>query len=285
MSLTCGTNIRDIVEREIKGKVARIGGSVNQLVDYSSGIQVTDINILDGGFGSIKGVAAASNLGEIRKIYLRRIKQEVKHIFRGNSVPIDRKTIELDIHNAVNYINLKERFDCSISSNVIEHSPNVIFMLLNFHMITKKNGWMFHALPNYKHTYDRFRRPTTIEHFLNDFESYQSYSDMTHVSDYIESAIVKDGWQRKFHENFPLTYPFIHFHVFDEINVQELFALVFEDVTTDLLLTERFSDNVVVCRNKINDHFISRYSDLINQVSNGRYLELMTENAVTRSPI
>ena len=274
MGLLYSSDIGELVKKHISGHVARVGGSVDQMISYNKNMEVQDINILDGGFGSIKSLMQGSSWSDFKRILNRKVRQEIKHTLWGERISLDRKTIELDMHFAIQNKSLLNRFDASISSNVIEHSPNVIFFLLNFHFITKENGWLYHAIPNYRYTYDRFRHPTPLEHFFEDFEGRQTFSDVSHAEDYIQSAIVKDGWQKKFHEEFPITYPYMHFHVFDEHNTKELFEKIFEDVTCDVLRSDSFSDNLVICRNKLNKNFVEKYGDLIEEVKNSTYFLL-----------
>lgn len=51
------------------------------------------------------------------------------------------------------------RYDAAILSNLTGHSPNPIWLLLNFYCITRKTGHQFHAIPHYAYTCDRFRKP------------------------------------------------------------------------------------------------------------------------------
>jgi hypothetical protein len=272
MTLVYGSDIHKKVRQLIKGNVARAGGSVGQLVSYDENLLIQDINIIDGGFGSIKNLYEGQNVFETAKIIYRRSKQEIKHFLYGDAVSLDRKTIRLDMHNVQERQDMLGKFDASISSNVLEHSPNIIYLLLNFHLITKDEGWMFHTLPNFKYTYDRFREPTTIDHFIADFESHTGFSDRSHDYDYIQSAIEKDGWQREFHKKYPVNYPFMHYHVFDEINTKKLFLYIFENVCCDVLKTESYSDNVVLCSNKLNKEFVKRHKLLIDDVMTGKYI-------------
>jgi hypothetical protein len=272
MDLIYNSGIDELVAKRIKGNIARVGGSVDQVINYKKNVAVQDINILDGGFGSIKSVFQGKSWSELNRIVTRKIKQEIKHLMYGDKIALDRKTIELDMHFVQLNHELKHKFDASISSNVVEHSPNVIFFLLNFYLITKEDGWLFHAIPNHRYTYDRFRLPTSLEHFIHDFEVRSTFSDTTHEQDYIQSAIEKDGWQKEFHKKFPVSYPFMHFHVFDENNTKELFSTIFEEVTCDVIRNDRFSDNVVLCRNRLNKQFADKYAGLIDEVKNGSYL-------------
>lgn len=266
MTLLLGTDIAKLVKQRIRGSVARAGGSVDQLVDYRA-LLVEDINIPDGGFGKLcKSNGCTGSINTIP--FLRRVlRQEVLFLLQGHRVCRDRKTIVMDMHNACDSKELQYRYDCSISSNLLEHSPNPIWLLLNFYFITKKGGCQFHAIPHFRYTYDRFREPTAVEHFIEDFEKRADFSDTTHVDDYQQSAVVKDGWQKKFHEKYPLSYPFIHFHVFDEHNTRSLFEFMFEEVVNDVYRTDRFSDNVILFSNSLNKQFIDNYRDVINSYS------------------
>ena len=132
-------------------------------------------------------------------------------------------------------------------------------------IITKPDGFQYHAIPHYKYTYDVHRKPTAVEHMIRDFEEFADQTDTVHNEDYVQSAIDKHGWQKEFHEKYPVAYPYMHFHVFDEFNTRELFKFVFEDVQNDIIKTEQFSDNVVLCRNTLKSRFLRQYEDLIEK--------------------
>ena len=265
MPLLLGTNIDKLVETNIRGLVARAGGTVDQLVGYK-GCRIEDINIPDGGFGKVLQSGKTATPGKSLSVLKRYLKQEFKFLVHGPRIPRDRKTIVLDMHDAHTMPGLHHKYDAAISSNLLEHSPNPIWLLLNFYFITRKTGYQFHAIPHYKYTYDRFREPTPLEHFIEDFENKTGYGDKTHVEDYRQSAVIKDGWQKRFHETYPLEYPFIHFHVFDEHNSKALLSYVFQDVTTDIYKTERFSDNVVICSNTLNPEFAEKYKIFLHDM-------------------
>jgi hypothetical protein len=265
MSLLLGTNLETIIDQRINGHIARVGGLFDQLIKYEK-LKVTDINVLDGGFGEVLTFKDCKTIKEIYKVLKLYIAQEQMYIKNGPKFPRNRKTILLDMHFAKERKNLLSKFNHSISSNVLEHSPNIIKLLLNFHFITKKDGYQFHAIPHYKYTYDCFRTPNQLEHFISDFELNTGFDDDTHTQDYVQSAIEKHGWQRKFHEIYPLSYPFIHFHVFDELNVKQLFEYIFEDVVVDIIKTDQFSDILVIFKNKLNDNFLNKYSEYLKLI-------------------
>jgi hypothetical protein len=267
MALLLDSDIQLKVAEKIRGNVARIGGSVNQLVDYGT-CMVKDINIVDGGFGNIRKINNARTAKSFLKTLERYVKQDLSYFRHGEKISRDRKTIILDIHDAYRHEDLSERFDAAISSNVIEHSPNPIFLLLNLYFITRKNGYQFHAIPNFKYTFDMYRKTTPLEHMIADFENESWIDDQSHTEDYIQSAIVRHGWQKKFHETYPTTYPYIHYHVFDENNSRDLVEFLFEDVTVDIYKTEEHSDNVVFFRNALNKKFMDKYGHLVDRYLN-----------------
>lgn len=265
MPLLLGSNIETVVKKNLHGFIARAGGTVDQLIEYKQ-CTVEDINIPDGGFGEILKSPKINRLRHSLPLLKRYINQEIKFLAHGSKIPRDRKTVVLDMHAAHLDERLHNRYDCSISSNLLEHSPNPIALLLNFYFITKKTGYQFHAIPHYAYTYDRFRVPTPLAHLIEDFENHADPSDSSHTEDYRQSAIVKDGWQKKFHEKYPLAYPFIHFHVFDENNVKALLKYVFQEVVGDIIKTERFSDNVVIFKNTLNPRFAEKHKKLLREM-------------------
>jgi len=255
--------IKSRLDSSFKGSVLRVGGSVSQLLNYSK-VTVTDLNLPDGGFGSLKTFSWKQNPYNNLKCLLKWVKQEIKFFRFGNQVSRDRNTLVMDLHHATMNPSLQRRFDWIISSNVIEHSPNPIAFLLNASHAVKEEGFHFHAIPHCEHTFDRYRTPTSREHLVEDFLNKTDFSDQSHNEDYIQSAIEKDGWQKDFHKKYPVAYPYMHFHVFNEENVRELFETLFEDVQVSFLKTSEHSDILVLCSNKLRPEFKEEFADLIS---------------------
>lgn len=266
MPLLLHTKIDSLIHKHIQGKVARVGGTVNHLVDYSH-TKITDINMIDGGYGYIKKIRDIRSFRNILGTIKRFGEQEFKHLINGEIIPLDRRTIILDLHEAYLHPKLCHKFDAVISSNVVEHAPNPIFFLLNCYFITKEDGYQYHAIPHYEYTYDMYRKPTSFKHFIEDFENKMGLNDATHVQDYIDSAIIKHGWQKKFHQKYPVAYPYIHHHVYNEFNTRELAEFMFEEVTNDIYSSQSNKDNVVLFRNTLNKKFLEKYADLIDSYS------------------
>lgn len=260
------THIDQLVKTKILGKVARIGGSVDQLVSYHN-CRVQDFDVQNGGYGDIRQLSGIRDIKSSWLTAVRQTWQELRHMRYGDRVRLDRNTKVLDILDAHQHPELQHQYDACITSNVIEHSPNPIFMLLNYYFLTKIDGWQFHAIPHYKYTFDVFRQPTLTDHFLTDFEQHTGPDDLTHNADYYNSAVIKHGYKRSYHLHYPVAYPYIHFHVFDEKNVRQLFSTLFEEVTVDVLRTTQFSDVVVLAKNRLKPSFVKKHAALIESYS------------------
>ncbi|MEI8085376.1 MAG: hypothetical protein WCG93_04070 [Paludibacter sp.] len=264
MGLLHNSNIQELVNGQIKGRIARVGGRMNQLIDYKNS-KVTDINIIDGGYGKVRNKFNIKSIKNFIDTNKRQLRQEIVWLLHGECEMRDRKTNILDMHFAYSKPELQHKFDAVISSNVIEHSPNPIWFLLNLHFITNEKGYQYHAIPHHKLIFDRFRQPTSLEHIIEDFECMKWFDDLTHNADYTMSAIEKDGHQRTFHESYPVTYPFMHFHVFDEDNTLQLIEYMFEDVVVDCLKTEKYNDIIVIFKNKLRPTFKDKYKTHIEK--------------------
>ncbi len=264
MSLLLNTNIDDRVKDVIRGNIGRVGGRVNQLINYSL-CSVKDINLLNGGYGEILKSNDSAKISSSIKLAGHYIKQELIYLRRGSMIPRDRKTDIFDMNDAYSKKDKENLYDCMISSNMLEHSANPIFLLLNFYFMTKKNGYQFHALPHYKYTFDMYRKPTTVEHLYEDFYNKTKNKDTTHNEDYYRSAVLEHGAQKEFHKQYPISYPYIHFHVFDEYNTLALFSSIFEDVQVDVLKTEYFSDVVVVFKNELKKTFVDNHREYLEK--------------------
>lgn len=266
MAYLLNTDIEAKIHAHIRGSIARVGGTVHQIVDYRN-TRVTDLNLLDGGHGYIKRWRDIRSFRNLLGTIKRHVTQEYKHFRLGETVPLDRRTIILDAHDAYKHPELKHRFDACITSNVVEHSPNPLFFLLNCYFVTKKGGWQYHAIPHYKYTFDMYREPTPFAHFIEDLEKKTDLDDTTHVADYVQSAMEKHGWQKKRHNVYPITYPYIHHHVYDEFNTREMAEFMFSEVTNDIFKTDANSDNVVIFRNTLNPTFLKKYGHVVDRYS------------------
>lgn len=74
--------------------------------------------------------------------------------------------------------NISDKFDYIIANHVIEHVPNPIMWLNMLRGMLNNHGILFLAIPDKKHTFDRYRDDTPVSHIL--FDYYSGVTDISH---------------------------------------------------------------------------------------------------------
>ena len=123
-------------------------------------------------------------------------------------------------------------YDFVLSSHNLEHISNPIKALKEWRRVVKPGGIVIVLLPDYRRTFDHRRKPTPIEHMLQDYELGKDESDLTHLEEILElhdlsrdrAAGSKEQFRQRSLEN--LRNRCLHHHVFDECNSRELFEAV-----------------------------------------------------------
>ncbi len=256
MTLLLNSSIEQILKDNLRGHLARVGGKVEQVFNYKN-CTVEDINIEN----RVSNKRSKSLIGRLRYGY-DLLEQEVRFWRKGYHAVRDRKTYFFDVHQTISQKKLPGRFDGILSSNVIEHSHNPILFLLNMHFLVKQDGYHFHAIPYYKFTFDQHRKPTSLEHIIEDFTSMTTPDDCRiHAEEHHQSAL---KWDSVRGAKKP-SYPGIHCHVFDEHNTKALFEMIFQDVTVDIIKSEVFGDVLVTCRNSLNPKFKAKFEKIMGK--------------------
>ena len=127
-------------------------------------------------------------------------------------------------------------YDVLLSSHNLEHFANPVKALKEWRRILRPGGALILILPFYKATFDHRRKPTSVEHMLNDFEIKMGEDDLTHIPEILEKHdLTRDvgaGTPEQFHkrslDNF--SNRCLHHHVFDEHNSRELLSRCAYDV-------------------------------------------------------
>jgi SAM-dependent methyltransferase len=123
-------------------------------------------------------------------------------------------------------------YDFVLSSHSLEHIANPIKALREWTRVIKPRGAIIVILPDYRHTFDHRRRPTSVEHMMEDYERGTDESDLTHLAEILKlhdlsldrAAGTKDNFHQRALRNFENRC--LHHHVFDERNSRELFEAV-----------------------------------------------------------
>jgi hypothetical protein len=242
-------------ESLLHGRVIRIGGKVDHIRNWR-GMTVEDLNIEN---RKAKKYGSAG-IGRIRYAY-ECLEQEIRFWRRGYGAVRDRKTVFIDSHDIIGSGMDFKKYNGCISSNVVEHSPNPIWLMVNLHSIVKDEGYHFHAIPHYATIFDWYRTPTSLDHFIDDFKGMRRGNDSSHDTERMKAA-EKNG---VIPDRKTMRYPYAHYHVFNEENTRQLFELVFTDVSTGILKTHHHDDVGVLFKNGFNDTFLETFRSIIDR--------------------
>jgi SAM-dependent methyltransferase len=123
-------------------------------------------------------------------------------------------------------------YDFVLSSHNLEHFANPVKALKEWQRVMRPGGALILALPYYKYTFDHRRKPTSVEHMLDDHRLNMGEDDLTHLPEILErhdlTMDLPAGSKEEFHkrslDNF--SNRCLHHHVFDERNSRELLSAV-----------------------------------------------------------
>jgi SAM-dependent methyltransferase len=121
-----------------------------------------------------------------------------------------------------------DRYDFVLSSHSLEHTADPVKALKEWTRIVKPGGAIMILLPDYRRTFDHRRKPTGVEHMLEDYRLQRDERDLTHLSEILElHDLSRDpgaGSGEQFRERSLRNFDnrCLHHHVFDENNSQQL---------------------------------------------------------------
>jgi SAM-dependent methyltransferase len=139
-----------------------------------------------------------------------------------------------DLHGIADH-----RYDFVLSSHNLEHISNPIRALKEWIRVVRPGGAIIVLLPDYRRTFDHRRKPTPIEHMLEDYELGRDERDLTHLEEILEMHdLLRDpagGSKECFHHRSLRNFEnrCLHHHVFDERNSRQLFEAI--GLTVELL--------------------------------------------------
>ena len=119
-------------------------------------------------------------------------------------------------------------YDFVLASHSLEHIADPLQALAEWIRVAKPRGAIIITLPNHRHTFDHRRRPTPLQHMIEDHERRTNERDLSHLTEILElhdlaldpGAGTRDNFHRRSLRNFENRS--LHHHVFDESNSREL---------------------------------------------------------------
>ena len=123
-------------------------------------------------------------------------------------------------------------YDFVLSSHNLEHFANPVKALREWKRILRPGGVLILALPNYRRTFDHRRKPTSVDHMLDDFTHNVGEDDLTHLPEIFalhdRSRDPASGTQEYFENRSRknIENRCLHHHVFDMHNSRALLEQV-----------------------------------------------------------
>lgn len=112
-------------------------------------------------------------------------------------------------------------YDVIVSSHTIEHLVNPMLALRTWRNALRGGGYIYSVVPNYVHTFDHLRTPTTLAHLVDELNSGDTAINWFHVVEFlrhhdVDKDLVYKGDRKKHFEDF-IQAPHLHthYHVFD----------------------------------------------------------------------
>ena len=113
--------------------------------------------------------------------------------------------------------------DFVIASHILEHLANPLAMVQEIHRVLRSGGLLVLLLPDYHVTFDRGRKPTSIEHLVDEYRRDVCAVDDEHLADFILAFTPDRKASQISAEEFDLhRRRSIHVHVWDQQGFREV---------------------------------------------------------------
>jgi SAM-dependent methyltransferase len=129
-------------------------------------------------------------------------------------------------------------FDFVISSHVLEHVANPGRQIEEWLRIVRPGGIVYMVVPDKRHSFDRLREVTSIEHLMDEFERDVREIDRAHYADF-HAKVVDDGGGGSERSEAEIDRAWrdqhsIHVHTFTEDSLEQFLLALSERVRFEL---------------------------------------------------
>ncbi|WP_449419510.1 class I SAM-dependent methyltransferase [Phormidium nigroviride] len=145
-------------------------------------------------------------------------------------------------------------WDFVIANQMIEHCQNPIGALENFLRVVKPEGIVYMGVPDKRHTFDRDRPLTSLDHLIRDYKEGPEWSRLPHYEEYVRlvdkfpEAQVAERMQYLLDIDYS-----IHFHVWTAETFSEFLEYCQKNLFLGFeieLFHENFGELVCIFRKK-----------------------------------
>ena len=138
----------------------------------------------------------------------------------------DAETLNTIFHN---------QFDFVIASHVIEHCKDPIKALSNWLRVLKPDGLLYLVVPDYRKTFDKYRKLTTLNHLIADYESedieqaslphYYEYAELVNKKFFGRNIEISEEAEKLIRQDYS-----IHFHTYTPDSFDKLLQFINSDI-------------------------------------------------------
>lgn len=139
-----------------------------------------------------------------------------------------------------------QSYDFLVANHMLEHTENVFRTIDNHIKVVKEGGYIFYALPDKEHTFDKDRELTTYEHLKDEYYNGSEHNKIKHfkefgkiVSKIEDEALLEDFVNRHVEENRD-----IHFHVWEHSTFLSQILQWIEETNLNIELVEHAQNGI-----------------------------------------
>ena len=163
-----GTDSRRLLSRTLRGRGIELGPGENPFVLHYPGAESRSVDRWD----------AEDN---------RRLFREVK----PDAFSDPHLRADLNVERLSGFADAS--LDFVIASHVLEHLVEPLGQLEDIHRVLVPGGVLLLLLPDRRRTFDRTRRPTSLEHLVAEYDAGVTELDDAHIEEFL--AHVQDHWE------------------------------------------------------------------------------------------
>jgi SAM-dependent methyltransferase len=116
--------------------------------------------------------------------------------------------------------------DFVIANHVLEHYEDPIMAIKTAFRVLRPGGVLFLAVPDKRHTFDKYRSITSLEHLIQDHRVGPMFSREDHFGDNFDKKNYCLEDFEEFIANTPVKSEYVHYHIWTDKEIVELLSYI-----------------------------------------------------------